>query len=92
MFILPLIFYQKFGKYHKAIGFEVNIYNPFVTSNMVHNKQIKITCHVDDLKVAHSYKDIFDAFVECNKDTYKYVPKINPSRGKIHAYPATDLD
>ena len=50
-----------------------------------------ITWHVDDPKVSHDDKDIFDAFIQYTKDTYEDVTKIKPSRGEIHYYPTLPL-
>ena len=32
---------------------------------------MKITWHVNDLKVSHADKDIVYAFIECTNDTYE---------------------
>ena len=70
MLIVSLIFYQKLRKDMEAIGFIVNFYDPYVANNMVHYKQMTITWHVYDLKLYHSDKGIFYAFIQCNKGTY----------------------
>ena len=58
---------------------------------MIHDKQTEITWHVDDLKVSHSDKDIFESFIEWNKDTYDDVTRIKPLRGNMHDYLAMTL-
>ena len=59
---------------------------------MMHDKQMTITWHVDDIKVSHYDKDIVDAFIKRTKETYGDVTTLNPSRGKIHDYLAMMMD
>ena len=92
MLILPLLFYQKFRKDIESIGFKVKCYDTCVAKNITRNKKITITWHVDDLKVSHSEKDVVGSFIEWTKETYEYVTKLNPSKGKIHDYVSMTLD
>ena len=52
---------------------------------------MKITWHVDDLKVSNEEKDIVDALIKCTNETYEDITKLNISRGKIHDYPDMPL-
>ena len=47
---------------------------------------MKITWHVNDLKVSHDNKAIVDAVIHFTKYTYEDITKINPSRGKMNYY------
>ena len=70
MLIASLLSNQNLRKDTKAIGFKVNMYDPCVANNMIRDKQMTVTWHVDELKVSHADKDIVEAFVECTKETY----------------------
>ena len=48
-----LLFYRKLVKDLKEYGFEINPYDPCVAKKMVNGSQMKVVCHVDDLKVSH---------------------------------------
>ena len=48
-----LLFYPKFVKNLKSIGFELNPYDPCVANNIVDGAQLTLVWHVDDLKVKH---------------------------------------
>ena len=89
--ISSLLVYQKLRKDIEAICFKVNPYDSSVANNMIRDKQITITWHVNDPKVSHADKDIVDFFIEFFKEIYEDVTKIIPSRGNIHDYPAMML-
>ena len=59
-----LLFYKKLRKDMEAISFKVNTYDPCVSNKMIRNKQIKITWHVDGLKVSHSENNIVEVFIQ----------------------------
>ena len=48
-----LLFYLKFVKNIKSIGFELNPYDPCVANKIVDGAQLTVVWHVDDLKVSH---------------------------------------
>ena len=48
-----LLFYIKFVKSLKSIGFELNPYYPCVANKIVDVAQLTVVWHVDDLKVSH---------------------------------------
>ena len=52
---------------------------------------MKITWHVDDLKLSHSGKDIVDALTQWTNETYEYITKLKISRVKIHDYLAMTM-
>ena len=47
-----LLFYIKFFKSLKSIGFELNPYYPCVDNKIVDGAQLTVVWHVDDLKVS----------------------------------------
>ena len=48
-----LLFYKKFVKNLKSIGFELNPYDPYVANKIVSGAQLTVVWHVDGLKVSH---------------------------------------
>ena len=48
-----LLFYIKFVKNLKSIGFELNPHDPCVANKIVNGAQLRVVWHVDDLKVSH---------------------------------------
>ena len=86
MLIASLLFYQKLKNDLEVIGFKVNPYYPCVANKMIRDKRMKISWHVDELKVSHDYKYIVDALIQWTKETYKYTTKFKPSRVKIQDY------
>ena len=77
MLVASLLFYQKLGGNIKSVGFKVNPYDPCVANNMICDKQMAITWHVDDLKVSHSDKYVVDTLIQWTKETYEDVTKLN---------------
>ena len=75
--ISSLLVYQKLRKDIEAICFKVNPYDSSVANNMICDKQITITWHVNDPKVSHADKDIVDFFIELFKDTYKDITNLS---------------
>ena len=66
MLIVSLLFHQKLWKYLEAFGFILNPYDPCVANNIIRDKQMKTTWHVDDLKVSHDDKYIVDTMHQRN--------------------------
>ena len=92
-----LLFYLKFVKNLKSIGFVLNPYNPCVANKIVDNAQLTVVWHVDDLKASHvdaggvtrisvwlqkTYERLFDDGLGAMK----------LKRGKIHEYLGMKLD
>ena len=48
-----LLFYLKFVKNIKSIGFVLNPYDPYVANKIVNGAQLTVVWHVDDPKVSH---------------------------------------
>ena len=48
-----LLWYKKFVKNLKSIGFELNHYDPCVSNKIVDGAQLTVVWHVNDLKVSH---------------------------------------
>ena len=51
-----LIFYKKFFRDLKSIGFELNPYDPCVANRMIEGAQHTVCWHVDDIKSSHISK------------------------------------
>ena len=47
-----LLFYLKFVKNLKSIGFELNPYDPCLANKIVDGAQLTVVWHIDDLKVS----------------------------------------
>ena len=54
-----LLFYLKFVKNLKSIGFVLNPYNPCVANKIVDDEQLTVVWHVDELKVSHVDAGVF---------------------------------
>ena len=78
MLIASLLFYRKLRKDMESIGFKVNPYDPCVSNNMIRDKKMTITWHVDDLKVSHA-----DKYIQCSKEKYEYITKLNSSTPRM---------
>ena len=60
MLIESLLLYRKLRRSLEAIGLKVNNFDSCVVNKMIHNKQMTITWHFNELKVSHADKDIFE--------------------------------
>ena len=65
-----LLFYQKFVRDLKEIGFELNPYDPCVANRMIEGSQQTICWHVDDVKSSHISKKVQDEFENWLIDKY----------------------
>ena len=92
-----LIFYLKFVKNLKSIGFKLNTYDPCVTNNIVDGAQLTVVWHVDDLKLSHVDAGVVTRMSVWLKKTYERLfddglGAIKLKRGKIHEYLGMQLD
>ena len=62
MMITAILYYKKFRKDIKSIGFEVNPYDICVANRMVNGKQHTVTWYVDDVKSSHVDPKVNDEF------------------------------
>ena len=92
--IASLLYYKKFRKDIKSIGFEVNPYDECVANKMVNGKQNTVVCHFDDLESSHLDPDFNDDFHKCLEKKYGSddIGHVEASRGKVHEYLAMTLD
>ena len=60
-----LLYYQRFVKDLKSVGFEINPYNPCVANKIVQGKQLAVVWHVDDLKASHVITVIATKMADC---------------------------
>jgi len=51
--VASLLYYRKFVKSLKSIGFELNPYDPCVANKMIDGKQMTICFHVNNCKLSH---------------------------------------
>ena len=92
-----LLFYLKFVKNLKSIGFELNPYDPCVANNIVDGAQLTVVWHIDDLKVSHVDAGVVTIISVWLQNTYEHLfddgsGAMKLRRGKIHEYLGMQLD
>ena len=89
-----LLFYRKFVKGLKSIGFKINPYDPCCANRIVNGKQMTIVWHVDDFKVSHAEESELDKFIQWVKDNYEDpdIGLVKVTRGKVHSFLGMVLD
>ena len=92
-----LLFYLKFVKNLKSIGFVLNPYYPCVANNIVDSAQLTVVWHLDDLKVSHVDAGVVTIMSMWLQKTYERLFDDGPGamklkRGKIHEYLGMQLD
>jgi hypothetical protein len=94
MLISSLLYYKKFLKDIKSIGFKVNPYDPCVANRIINGKQQTVVWHVDDLKSSHLDPKVNDRFLEWLEEKYgdEKIGKVQVTRGTKHIYLAMRLD
>jgi hypothetical protein len=94
MLISSLLYYKKFLKDIKSIGFKVNPYDPCVANRIINGKQQTVVWHVDDLKSSHLDPKVNDRFLEWLEEKYgdEKIGKVQVTRGAKHIYLAMRLD
>jgi Reverse transcriptase (RNA-dependent DNA polymerase) len=89
-----LLYYKKWVKDIKSVGFVINPYDPCVANKMIKRLQFTIVWHVDDVKISHKDTRELDKFLEWLRGIYESaeIGKLKISRGKIHNYLGMLLD
>jgi hypothetical protein len=89
-----LLYYKKWVKDIKSIGFVVNLYDPCVANKDINGKQFTLVWHVDDVKMSHVDSTEVDKFIDWLRGIYEneQIGKLKVSRGKIHNYLGMVLD
>ena len=89
-----LLFYRKFVKGLKSIGFKLNPYDPCCANRIVNGKQMTIIWHVDDFKVSHAEESELDDFIQWVKDNYEdpEIGMVKVTCGKVHNFLGMVLD
>ena len=92
-----LLYYQRFVKDLKSIGFQINPYDPCVANKVVKGKQLTVVWHVDDLKVSHVRALVVTKMADWLKKTYERLfddgsGEMKICRGKVHDYLGMCLD
>ena len=94
MLIASLLYYKKFIKDLKSIGFEVNPYDVCVANRKIKDHQHTVLWHVDDLKSSHVDPSVNDEFHKWLEATYgnDEIGHVTATRGKVHDYLGMTLD
>jgi hypothetical protein len=92
-----LLYYKKFSKSLKSVGFESNPYDPCVANKQISSQQMTICFHVDNCKLSHKSLKVNDRMIRWLKREYESIfedgsGEMSVSRGKIHTYPGMTLD
>ena len=92
-----LLYYQRFVKDLKSIGFTINPYDPCVANKTVQGKQLTVVWHVDDLKVSHVNPAVVTQMADWLKKTYQRLfedgtGEMSIARGKVHECLGMTLD
>jgi hypothetical protein len=92
-----LLYYKKFSKSLKSVGFEFIPYDPCVANKQISGQQMTICFHVDDCKLSHKSPKVNDHMIRWLKREYKSIfedgsGEMSMSRGKIHTYLGMTLD
>ena len=92
MMIASVLYYKRFIKDIKTIGFELNPYDMCVANRIVDKKQHTIIWHVNDVKSSHVDPKVNDKFKEWYQKIQGKFGDVKVTRGKIHDYLAMILD
>jgi hypothetical protein len=95
--VASLLYFHKFVKSLKDIGFIINPYDPYVANKIMECKQMIIRFHVDYCKLSHRKKKCMDTVIEYLRQEYESIFEdgtgaMTVSRGKIHKYLGMTLD
>ena len=66
-----LLFYLKFVKNLKSIGFVLNPYDPCMANKIVNDAQLTVVWHVDDLKISRVDSGVFTRIFVWIQKTYE---------------------
>eukprot|EP00978_Attheya_sp_CCMP212_P005488 scaffold12295_cov58-Attheya_sp.AAC.1 len=94
MLVASLLYYKKFVKDIKSIGFILNPYDPCVVNRMIEGKQHTLTWHIDDIKLSHVDSKVNDKFLAWLETNYGEdgIGSVKTTRGKKDDYLAMVLD
>ena len=92
MLVASLLWYIKFTKDLKKIGFKFNPYDPCVANRKERGKQHTIKFHVDDLMSSHIDPRVNDEFDVWLNKKYGAYGAVKCTRGKIHDYLGMKMD
>jgi hypothetical protein len=85
-----LLFYKRLRSDLGDVGFEVNLYDPYVANNMVNGKYMTVCWHVGDLKVSHMEESAVSSLAL--KLAKLYGPNTMISCGRVHDYLGMEMD
>ena len=95
--VASLLYYKKFCKTIKHLGFKINPYDPWVANRTIDKNQQTIFWHVDDCKISHVNPKVNKKLIKSLKQEYKSIfedgtVEMTVNRGKKHKYLEMTLD
>ena len=89
--VASLLYYRKFCKTIKHLGFEINPYYPCVANRTIGNNQQTIFWHFDYCNISHVDPKFNDKLIKSLKQEYKSIledgtGKMTANRDKKHKY------
>jgi hypothetical protein len=87
-----LLWYKTFRKDLKDIGFIFNLYDPCMSNKKVQGLHQTILFHVDDLKLSHKMKLVYNKFEKWLNSKYSKHGKVTATHGKVHDHLGLELD
>ena len=95
--VASILFYSKFTKSLKEIGFKQIPYDPCIFNTIIVGLQMNIYFHMDDCKLSHCKKKSKNLMIKWIHKYYKIIfedgsGKMALSRGNVHMYLGVTLD
>jgi hypothetical protein len=95
--VVSLLYYRKFCKSLRDIGFKFNPGDLCVANKMIDGHRMTITFHVDDCKLSHKEPETMDKMIDWLIQEYESIfedgsGKMTVSGGKLHTYLGMTLD
>ena len=89
--VTSLLYYHKFTKIMKSIGFEINLYDMCISNKMIYGSHIKILFHIYDCNLIHRERKENDCIIKWICQEYESIfedgsAKMSLSRGKVNEY------
>ena len=92
-----ILYYKRFVKDIKSIGFEINPYDPCVANKVVNGTFLTLVWHVDDIKLSHKKAKTVTRMIDWLRETYERIFEdgtgaMTITRGKVHEYLGMTFD
>ena len=62
--LASILYYLKFTKSLKCIGFEINLYDPWVSNKVIDESHMEICFHIDDWNLSHFERKANDCMIK----------------------------